>query len=143
MTSAAKVDIPVIDTEVAKCPRASQVMTLEKLPPGHEATKIIPNAIDGSTWRSRVTRNVIRGKRRNWLNKPIAGAIGVLSSNLKSDHFIDNDAPNISSAINKFSSKNESGSKFIVKESINTVGLVVDVLAVDVLAYTLQMSVSR
>ena len=59
----------------------------------------------------------------------MAGALGEPSKNLKSDHFTDSEAPNIMSASSRFSSKNESGSKLMVKESSNPLGLFVFVVS--------------
>jgi len=56
MNIAAAVDIAVIVMEIAVFPFARYVMILERLPPGHAATSIIPKAIEGCGFMIMVKR---------------------------------------------------------------------------------------
>ena len=70
-------------------------MILEKLPPGHEATNIIPKASSGSIFKAQVKRQVASGSNKNCANKPAKGATGYSKIRLKSSNRKLNDTPNI------------------------------------------------
>jgi len=57
MMMAAAVDSAVILMETAQFPFARYVMMLERLPPGHAATSIIPRAMDGAGEMTKVRRS--------------------------------------------------------------------------------------
>ena len=90
-------------TETATLPRPSQVMTLEKLPPGQEATRIMPSASSGSMFSSQVNRQVAAGSNRNCANRPATGATGALMTRLKSSSVRLSDTPNIMQAMIRLS----------------------------------------
>ena len=58
-------EIAVIDTDSATLPPARWVSTLEMLPGGQQATRIIPNAIEPRTSRTMVSASVTAGSTMN------------------------------------------------------------------------------
>ena len=72
-------------------------MKFEILPPGQEATRIIPKAIIGDmrSPRAIARRKVKAGRSRNWHNAPIRTPLGFLKTSIKTDGWISRAMPNI------------------------------------------------
>src|SRR5690554_2571267 len=95
MTTAAKLEIAVMVTDTATLPLPIQVIMFENVPPGQEATKIIPRANSAGTLKSHVNKQVASGKKINCATKPIAGALGSAINLDKSSFFICRESQNI------------------------------------------------
>src|SRR5690606_25282980 len=102
ITTAARLDIAVMVTDTATFPFAIQVITLEKVPPGQDATRIMPRANSAGTRNTQVTRQVASGSNRNWAIKPAIGAFGSRSKRVKSCLVSCSDTPNIINAMAAF-----------------------------------------
>lgn len=92
---AAAVDTAVILIETAQFPPDRNVITLERFPPGHDAIKIIPKAMDGRGFNTKTSKKVAKGSSINWVKRPITGAFGDLQILLKSSIDRSSATPNI------------------------------------------------
>src|SRR5690554_7430339 len=102
MTTAAKLEIAVMVTDTATLPLPNQVIMIENVPPGQEATKIIPKANSAGTLKSHDNKQVASSKKINCATKPIAGALGSAINRVKSSFFNCRETPNIISAMATF-----------------------------------------
>ena len=68
---------------------------LDRFPPGQAATRIIPKAMEGWGFKTRVNRKVNAGSRINWAIKPMQGALGETRMRLKSSSFRSRETPSI------------------------------------------------
>ena len=86
ITGAIAVEIAVIDTESSMLPFDSDEMKFEILPPGHDATRIIPNAIIGviTGLRASAIANVTAGNATHCSSKPTMTERGLVNTSLKS-----------------------------------------------------------
>jgi len=73
---AAVVEIAVRLTERATLPLAMELIKFEMFPPGHAATKIIPNATVGVGLSRSTNRKVRDGNKKVWLIKPTMAGLG-------------------------------------------------------------------
>lgn len=115
---ATKLETPVMLTETATLPFASQVIILENVPPGQDATNNMPNANIGSIFNAQVAKHVIAGSMRNWITNPMIGALGFLIIRRKSLGVNSNETPNIITAIMIFKPIRLSGLKLSASGSI-------------------------
>lgn len=95
-------DTAVTLADTATLPRASQVMTLEKLPLGQVATSSMPRASCGSIGSRLASRQALAGSSRNWMSMPISGALGARTMRAKSSRRSSRETPNIISAMIAF-----------------------------------------
>jgi hypothetical protein len=117
-TAAASVETPVIPIDSPVLPFARWVMMLEMFPPGQQATRIIPSAMDGAGSSTRVSRNVPAGRSRNCAPMPISGAFGRRSTSRRSATLTSSATPNMISPMMAFSSSRLPRSKLSWTSSI-------------------------
>ena len=100
INGAKAVVMAVIDTDNSILPFESDEMKFEMLPPGHDATKIIPNAIIGviTGLSIKATRNVTAGRPTHCNNTPVITDLGFANTSLNVRGLIPNDTPNITNA---------------------------------------------
>jgi len=85
--AAATLEIAVRDTESAVLPRANNTNIFETFPPGQQAIKIIPRAIDGTGSINTQRAIVSIGKPINCVVTPIKKARGAARKKTKLDGF--------------------------------------------------------
>ena len=87
----------VSDTDSSEFPREREVMKLETLPPGHEATRIMPNATIGEMRlpHAMIRRNVNAGRSMIWHTIPVMIDFGFLTISTKFEGFMPRATPNI------------------------------------------------
>lgn len=90
----------VRETDSSVFPLESEVMKFEMFPPGHDATRIIPNAIIGEIHPSNimVRRNVRPGSRSIWQMMPNTTDFGFINMSMKVLGLIPKATPNITKA---------------------------------------------
>ena len=90
----------VSDTDSSVFPLDSDVMKLEMFPPGHDATRIIPNAIIGDIQFLNVIvrRNVSAGRRINWQIIPNMTDLGFLMMSMNVLGLMPKATPNMTKA---------------------------------------------
>ena len=109
ITTAARLEIAVMLTEVATLARPIQVITLEKLPPGQQDTRIMPSARPGLISSAQVAAQVIAGNNMNWATSPVTGATGRRNTLEKSLGRSPRETPNIMNANTAFSATSATG----------------------------------
>jgi hypothetical protein len=102
------VENAVSDTDKAVFPFAKWVIKLETFPPGHAATKNIPNATEGGGLIRLIKIRVNRGRKKNWDMIPNPNDFGFWAIYRKSETLRSKDTPNIMTARERFSSSRES-----------------------------------
>ena len=110
------VEKAVILTPSGTLPFANAVMKLEMLPPGQDATKIIPIATDSERKGRRAihNKNVTKGSKKICEKTPTKKLFGLCTTVLNSDKLICKAIPNITNARITFITVNEPGLKFNV-----------------------------
>ena len=100
MTGAIDVVIAVKETDSTVFPFESDVKKLEILPPGHEATNIIPRAIIGVIrgLNARTTANVTAGRANHCSMAPTNIDLGLSTSSLMVRGLMPRATPNITKA---------------------------------------------
>ena len=100
ITGANAVVMAVIDTDNSILPRDSELIKFEMLPPGHDATKIIPNAIIGVMrgLRANTIANVAAGKTTHCDTIPKITDLGFVNTSLNVCSLIPKATPNITNA---------------------------------------------
>ena len=100
ITGANAVEIAVIDTDNSMLPFDNDEMKFEILPPGHDATKIIPNAIIGvmTGLRANAMAKVTAGRATHCNNRPTITDLGFINTSLKVWVLIPRATPNITNA---------------------------------------------
>ena len=90
----------VSETESSVFPLESDVMKFEMLPPGQDATSIIPNEIigDNQSLNVIVRRNVRAGRRISWHKMPIITDLGLLIISINVLGLMPSATPNITIA---------------------------------------------
>lgn len=82
-------------TDKAVLPFAIELIKLLMLPPGQEATKIIPSATVGVGFIRITNKNVSAGNSRNWEIIPVIAEAGFMTTFLKCSVLMPNATPNI------------------------------------------------
>ena len=100
MIGAQAVETAVIDTDSSTLPFDSDEMKFEMLPPGHEATRIIPSAIIGviTGLSASAIAKVTAGRPTHCNNKPVITDLGFINTSLKVCVLIPSATPNITNA---------------------------------------------
>ena len=100
MIGAIDVVMAVIDTDKTVFPFESEVKKLDILPPGHDATNIIPSAIIGVIRGFNITaiRNVIAGRANHCNKTPVMIDFGFLIISFNLWGLIPRATPNITNA---------------------------------------------
>ena len=100
MIGAIDVVMAVIDTDKTVFPFESEVKKLDILPPGHDATNIIPSAIIGVIRGFKITaiRNVIAGRANHCNKTPVMIDFGFLIISFNLCGLIPRATPNITNA---------------------------------------------
>lgn len=90
----------VRDTESSELPRDNEVMKFEMFPPGHDATRIIPNAIirEMLSPKAMIRTSVKAGRRTIWQTMPVIMDLGFLSMSTNVAGLIPSATPNITNA---------------------------------------------
>ena len=89
-------DVKVMDSSTLAF--ASELMKLEILPPGQEATSIIPRATEGCGFSMRIRANVKSGRRSSCASNPSRSLFGVASTFLNLSNDRSKAIPNIMNA---------------------------------------------
>ena len=100
MSGAKAVVMAVIETDSSMFPLESEEMKFEMLPPGHDATKIIPRAIIGVINGLRISAmaKVTAGNATHCKKIPKITDLGLVNTSLKVCGLIPNATPNITKA---------------------------------------------
>ena len=106
------VEKAVIVTESAVLPRAKCVMKFEMLPPGQQATRMMPSAMLGCGRSTIVSAQAVAGSSTNCASTPISTARGAAVTPLKSASFMSSATPNMTNARMTLSATSDAGLKF-------------------------------
>lgn len=100
---------------------ATLEIKFETLPPGHEATSIIPKATEGVKYdpKAKTATKVIAGNNKNWLDSPMITLRGLMIMSFIWSHLMPNATPNIINPIATFMICRLAGLKFKRMESSN------------------------
>ena len=99
-TTASAVEMAVSETDSSTLALASELMKLEMLPPGQEATRIMPRPIMGEIHpvSAMASRQVNAGRSTSWHRMPSSTLLGFLNTSTKMAGLMPSETPYMTSA---------------------------------------------